>query len=213
MRSRRGTGSTPRTRGSTHGCTACKDGPCIAARQHWSQGAIEGKPPCKAIKPCRPARLLVLACARMCAHLTAISASQAPAIQHVDLTAGEQRIAVYSPPILSRDGRAELPCDVSSTQLQVDSEIVLYSGCRPTRAAVARGSRWRQRFPRRAHVHMIGRVRRSTRLGTRDYLIGRWRSLSFPVWHVCARCHHHHWHDDRNKKNLRSILRSRSELV
>jgi hypothetical protein len=51
------------------------------------------------------------------------------------------------------------------------------------------------------------RARRSYASG--NQATGRWRSLSgltFPVSHVCARCH-------RNKKNLRSILRSGSELV
>ena len=42
-------------------------------------------------------------------YLTAISASQAPAVLLVEFAAREQRIAVYSPIIRRCDGTAELP--------------------------------------------------------------------------------------------------------
>ena len=71
-------------------------------------------------------------------------------------------------------------------------------------AKPACGSR-AQRLPGRAHVPMTGHARH-TRLGTRLYRSAEVAVLKFRGWRVCARCH-------RNKKNLRAVLRSGSELV
>jgi hypothetical protein len=76
------------------------------------------------------------------------------------------------------------------------------------RAGARRWGSRAQRLSRRARVSMTGRAG-SYAPGSHWQPIGRWRSLSgltFPVSLVYARCH-------RDKKNLRAILRSGSELV